>query len=124
MQNEADADARDKINKHTEGFGRILIALHHKEDGRYGGWGAGEGRVKNEGVEVRGYFENWVKSTLSKTHSVCIWHFKPGTAGAPAYGSFYLAAVLKTQGKAQCLSYLGCERDTLHPTIPSDCIAE
>lgn len=38
--NEADADARDKINKHTLGFGRILIALHHKKNGRYGGWGA------------------------------------------------------------------------------------
>ena len=28
--NEADADARNKIRKHTEDFGRILIALHHK----------------------------------------------------------------------------------------------
>ena len=32
--------------------------------------------MANEGVEVRSYFEEWVKGTLSRTHSVCIWHFK------------------------------------------------
>ena len=25
---------------------------------------------------MRSYFEEWVKGTLSRTHSVCIWHFK------------------------------------------------
>ena len=34
---EADADARDKIRRHTQDFGRILIAMHHRADGVYGG---------------------------------------------------------------------------------------
>lgn len=41
------------------------------------GLSQGKGRLASEGVEVRGYFEEWIKNRLSKTHSICIWHFKP-----------------------------------------------
>jgi len=37
------------------------------------------------------------------------------------HGSFYMAAIKKSLGNAKCLLELGCSRDTLHPTIPSDC---
>ena len=50
--------------------------LSLQANGRYGGGWGGKGEVANEGVEVRSYFEEWVKGTLSRTHSVCIWHFK------------------------------------------------
>jgi hypothetical protein len=121
--NEADTDARDKILRHTQDFGRILIALHHRADGFYGGGWGGKGIVANQGVEVRGYFQKWVTETLRKTHSVCIWHFKPTATGPDAYpaGSFYLAAIHKDLGTARCLPELNCELSTLHPTIPSDC---
>ena len=52
---EADADARDKIRRHTQDFGRILIALHHRADGFYGGGWGGKGSVASQGVEVRDY---------------------------------------------------------------------
>jgi hypothetical protein len=34
--NEADLDARQKIRAAIQGFGRILVGIHHGEDGYYG----------------------------------------------------------------------------------------
>ena len=51
--NEADVDARQKIRAAIKGFGRILLGIHHGEEGYYG-WAKQAELAKLRGEEDTG----------------------------------------------------------------------
>ena len=74
------------------------------------------------GVEVVKDLAQWF-TELQATHTTCAWDFKPhkNFLATRKTRSFYLIAIQKGLGEAQCLQELNCDAGRIHPTIPVTC---
>ena len=92
--------------------------------------GAAGSSAKGSAAEVYKEVDNvhdlhtWVNTSLARTHSLCFYGHgaKPAKVHSRRW-PWVLVAVRRDLGDAKCVAHLGCNAASLHPRLPSDCVA-